>query len=130
MSALNFVNQSVSRAILNRSRLPDRSPRVWHVVNNLANRKNTKLLFLGEGLSYALYENDHIETITWIDEYLSRAQLDSFVFKPEYNLIISHQHLFKTGMLKLIQDKLAQKTLLVLLNTRHYDSQQIISRSY
>jgi len=129
MASINFVSQSISRAILNRSRLPEKSPRIWHAVNNIANKRDTKLLFLGEGISYALYENDHIREITWIDDYLTRAELDAFTFKPEYNLIVAHQHLFKTGMMKLVHDKLAHKSILVILNTRHYDSQNIISRS-
>ncbi|AGE56375.1 hypothetical protein PBCVNEJV1_641R [Paramecium bursaria Chlorella virus NE-JV-1] len=128
-SNLNFINSTVSRATLYRSRLPTGSTRAQHLLNNLANRPNTKLLHLGQDLSYVLYENDHIQEITWIDEDTSKTGLDSIVFKSEYSLIISNQHMFRTGMLKMLSDKLVKAPVLCILQTRFYDSQKIIDRS-
>lgn len=126
---INFVSQSISRATLRRSKLPQNATCLQHAVNNLASASKTKLLYVGDGLSYAVYENDHIETITWLDEDLTRAQLDAYIFRPEYNLIVANQHMFKTSLLKILQNHLSKKTLLVVLGSRFYSSNEIIARS-
>jgi hypothetical protein len=126
---LNFINQSVSRASLNRSRLPTNSSHIQHLVNNLGNRASTKLIHLGQGISYVLYENSHIHTITWIDEDTSKTGVDSLILKPEYSLIVSNQHMMRTNMLKALHDKLTKVSILCILKTRYYDSQKMIDRS-
>jgi hypothetical protein len=109
--------------------LPTNSSKVGHLVNNLGNKPNTKLLHLGTDISYVLYENPHIETITWIDEDMSKTGIDSIVFKPEYSLIVSNQHMFRTSLLRNLNDKLAKTTIMAIMQTRYYDSQRIIDRS-
>jgi hypothetical protein len=109
--------------------LPTNSSKIGHLLNNLGNKANTKLLHLGADISYVLYENPHIETITWIDEDMSKTGIDSMIFKPEYSLIVSNQHMFRTSMLRSLNDKLATTSILVVMQTRYYDSQRIIDRS-
>ena len=126
---LALVSQGVSRGSMLRSKLPPRATRLQHTVNNIASAPGTKLLYIGEGLPYALTGNNHIQTITWIDEDMTRTELDAFIFRPEYNLIIVHQHMIKTSLMKTLNQHLAKKTLLVILGSRFYSNNEIISRS-
>lgn len=118
---LNFINQCVSRGTIYKSRLPKNCSRLHHTINNLVNGPRTKLLYLGEEISYALYENSHVDTITWIDEH-SR---DHMVYKPEYNLVMGDQHFFKTSLIREISPKLAKKTIVAVMHTRHYDHRNL-----
>lgn len=126
---INFVSQSVSRGSMRRSKLPLNTTRLHHTINNLVGAPKTKLLYIGDGLSYALSGNKHVETITWLDEDMTRAELDAYIFRPEYNLIIAQQHLFRTSLLKILNQHLAKKTILVILGSRFYSTNEIIARS-
>lgn len=126
---LNFINTSISRSSLQRSRLPQQSTHIQHLVNNLGNRPNTKLIHFGTNISYVLFENPHIQEVTWIDQEVNRMQMDSMLLKPEYNLIINHQHLISTNTMAMLADKLAKHTIMCVLKTRHYDNQRIIERT-
>jgi hypothetical protein len=109
--------------------LPTNSSKIGHLLNNLGNKPNTKLLHLGADISYILYENPHIETITWIDEDMSKTGIDSMIFKPEYSLIVSNQHMIRAGLLRSLDDKLATTSIMAVMQTRYYDSQRMIDRS-
>jgi hypothetical protein len=87
------------------------------------------LLHLGADISYVLYENPHIETITWIDEDMSKTGIDSMIFKPEYSLIVCNQHMIRAGLLRILEDKLTTTSIMAVMQTRYYDSQRIIDRS-
>lgn len=126
---LNFINTSISRSSLQRSRLPSQSRHYEHLVNNLGNRPNTKLLHFGTDISYVLFENPHIKEVTWIDQETSRSHMDSMLLKPEYNLIINNQHLFSANTVKILTEKIAKHTIMCVLKTRHYDNQRVIERA-
>ena len=126
---LNFINTSISRSSLQRSRLPPQSTHYEHLVNNLGNRPQTKLLHFGTDISYVLFENPHIQDITWIDQETSRSHMDSMLLKPEYNLIINNQHLFSANTTKILTEKFAKHTIMCLLKTKHYDNQRVIERA-
>jgi len=117
---INFVAQSISRGTMYRSRLPGNSSRLHHTLNNLAGGPRTKLLYIGEDISYALYENSHIDTITWFDKF-GPNQLDHTILKPEYNLIMGKQDVFRYDVVRTLKDKFAKKTILATMHTRHHD---------
>jgi len=117
---INFITQSISRGTLYRSRLPGSSSRLHHTLNNLAGGPRTKLLYIGEDISYALYENTHIDVLTWFDDFDS-TKLDHTVLKPEYNLIIGKQDVFRYDVINGLKDKFAKKTILATIHARHHD---------
>ena len=117
---INFVAQSISRGCLRRSRLPENSSRLHHALNNLAGAPRTKLLFIGEDISYTLYGNSHINDITWFDE-ISPNQMDHAILKAEYNLVVGQQHDFRYEVVRSIKDKFAKKTILATIHSKHHD---------
>ena len=127
---LNFINTSISRSSLQRSRLPSQSRHYEHLVNNLGNKANTKLLHFGTDISYVLFENPHIQEVTWIDQETSRSHMDSMLLKPEYNLIVNNQHLFSANTVKILTEKIAKHTIMCVLKSRHYDNQRVIERAF
>ncbi|AGE55723.1 hypothetical protein ATCVMN08101_683L [Acanthocystis turfacea Chlorella virus MN0810.1] len=117
---INFVAQSISRGTLYRSRLPGSSSRLHHTLNNLAGGPRTKLLYIGEDISYALYENSHLDVVTWFDDF-DATKLDHTILKPEYNLIIGKQDVFRYDVINGLKDKFAKKTILATVHAKHHD---------
>jgi hypothetical protein len=124
-----FVQQCVTRSARHTSNLPPASSTVQHLMNNIARKKDAKLLHLGADLSYALYKNNHVQT-HWIDEEDSKYSVDAFdQGLSEYNLIFATENMFRTNLLSSIQDKLASSTLIVIFGGKKFDTSRIIERS-
>ena len=128
---LSFLNGCIARSSLYRSRLPTASTRIQHLVNNLANKKDSKMLYLGPDLSYALYGNDNAQ-VHWIDEEDSKYTTENLVMRnglSEYNLIIASEHMYRTSLLPSIQRKLAQTVIIAVTGSKAFDTKKIIDKS-
>lgn len=68
------------------SGLPTAAPRGHHLVNNLAARQGTRLLYLGGHVSCALWGNGHL-AVHWIDEDMETAPPRPDVYP--YTLVVS-----------------------------------------
>ncbi|AGE51640.1 hypothetical protein PBCVCviKI_626L [Paramecium bursaria Chlorella virus CviKI] len=131
MSNTAFISQAVGRAALMTSNLPTASPRVYHLVNNLAHKANTRMLYLGKDLSYALYGNNEC-AVHWIDEEDTKYELDSVITRPDvypYNFICANENMLRTSLLPAMKEKLSRNVIVAVMNTRNTDTKKIVDRS-
>ena len=124
-SNLTFLSQSVSRAGLYSSRLPQQCSKIHHVSNNLVSKAHTNLLFIGKDISYAIYENNHA-CVSWMDESVKVK------IQPQdnpYNLVIVANDQFSVKTLYDIKDHLAQNVILAVVNSRMLKAEKLLERS-
>ena len=126
MSNLVFINQSVSRAGLYSSRLPQQCTKIQHLSNNLVSKANTNLLYIGQDLSYSIYGNMHA-SVSWSDDFSKRTKVKTQ--EDPYNLIIVTEDHFSAKLLIDLKDHLAKNIILSVVNSRNLIAERLLERS-
>lgn len=126
-----FISQAIGRASLLHSNLPTSSQKIYHVINNIAQKSDTRLLHIGENLSYSLYKNDHV-LAHWIDDVEVSYNIENLIPRPDvapYNFIYVPGDRLRTGMLYHLHDKLSTDIVFVVVDTRvTLDSKNLVDR--
>jgi len=125
-SNLAFIAQGVSRASLYSSRLPQQCTKIQHLQNNLVSKADTNMLFIGQGLSYALYENTHAN-VSWIEDGTRKLKVQPQI-KP-YNLIIVANNQFSVKMLPDLKNTIDKNIILAVVNSRMMIAEKLLERS-
>lgn len=125
-SNLTFINQSVARAGLYSSRLPQQCNKLQHLSNNLVSKANTNLLYIGQDMSYSIYENTHA-SVTWSDDFSKRSKIKTQ--KDPYNIIIVSDNNFSSKLLLDLKDNLAKTVILTVMNSRNLMAERLLERS-
>ena len=125
-SQLTFINQSVARAGQYSSRLPQQCTKLQHLSNNLVSKANTKLLYIGQDMAYAIYENTHA-SVSWSDDFSKRVKIQTQ--EDPYNLIIVSDNHYSAKMLLDLQDHLAKNIILSVVNSRNLIAERLLERS-
>jgi len=125
-SNLTFINQSVARAGLYSSRLPQQCTKLQHLSNNLVSKANSNLLYIGQDLSYAIYENTHA-SVSWSDDFSKRVKVQTQT--DPYNLIVVSENHYSAKMLLDLKDHLAKNIILSVVNSRALIAEKLLERS-
>ena len=125
-SNLTFINQSIARAGLYSSRLPQQCNKLQHLSNNLVSKANTNLLYIGQDISYSIYENTHAR-VTWSDDFSKRVKVQTQ--NEPYNIIIVNEKDYSAKLLLDLKDHLAKNLILSVVNTRALVAEKTIERS-
>ena len=125
-SQLTFINQSVSRAGLYSSRLPQQCNKLQHLSNNLVSKANTNLLYIGQDMAYAIYENTHAK-VSWSDDFTKRVNIQAQ--EDPYNIIIVNEKDYSAKLLLDLKDHLAKNLILSVVNSRALVAEKTIERS-
>jgi len=125
-SQLTFINQSVARAGLYSSRLPQQCNKLQHLSNNLVSKANTNLLYIGQDVSYSIYENTHAK-VTWSDDFSKRIKIQTQT--EPYNVIIVNENHYSAKLLLDLKDHLAKNVILSVVNSRNLIAEKLLERS-
>ena len=125
-SQLTFINQSVARAGLYSSRLPQQCTKLQHLSNNLVSKANTNLLYIGQDMAYSIYENTHAK-VTWSDDFSKRVKIQTQ--EDPYNIIIVNEKDYSAKLLLDLKDHLAKNLILSVVNTRALVAEKLLERS-
>jgi len=127
-SQLTFINQSVSRASLLSSRLPNNCNKIQHLTNNLTAKSESRLLFIGHEWSYAVYDNSH-SSVTFIEDGSKPMNKDVLRTVAPYNLVIVAENNFSVKLLPDLKDYLAKNVILAVINSRIMIAEKLLDRS-
>jgi hypothetical protein len=125
-SQLTFINQSVARAGLYSSRLPQQCNKLQHLSNNLVSKANSNLLYIGQDLSYAIYENTHAK-VSWSDDFSKRIKIQAQ--ESSYNIIIVSENNYSAKLLLDLKDHLSKNVILSVVNSRMMIAEKLLERS-
>jgi hypothetical protein len=125
-SNLTFINQSIARASLYSSRLPQQCNKLQHLSNNLVSKGNTNLLYIGQDMSYSIYENTHAK-VTWSDDFSKRIKIQTQ--EAPYNIIIVSENKYSAKLLLDLKDHLAKNVILSVVNSRMMIAEKLLERS-
>jgi hypothetical protein len=125
-SQLTFINQSVARAGLYSSRLPQQCNKLQHLSNNLVSKANSNLLYIGQDLSYAIYENTHAK-VSWSDDFSKRVKIQTQ--EDPYNIIIVSENHYSAKLLLDLKNVIAKNVILSVVNSRALIAEKLLERS-
>lgn len=125
-SNLTFINQSVARAGLYSSRLPQQCTKLQHLSNNLVSKANTNLLYIGQDMAYSIYENTHA-SVSWSDDFSKRVKIQTQ--ENPYNIIIVSENHYSAKLLLDLKDHLAKNIILSVVNSRSLIAEKLLERS-
>jgi hypothetical protein len=125
-SNLTFINQSVARAGLYSSRLPQQCTKLQHLSNNLVSKANTNLLYIGQDMAYSIYENTHVK-VSWSDDFAKRVKIQTQ--EDPYNIIIVSENKFSAKLLLDLKDHLSKNIILSVVNSRMMIAEKLLERS-
>ena len=127
-SNLTLINQSVSRASLLSSRLPNNCNKIQHLTNNLVAKSDSRLLFIGHEWSYAVYDNSHT-SVTFIEDGTKPMSKEVLRTVAPYNLVIVAENNFSAKLLPDLKEYLAVNVILAVINSRVMITEKLIDRS-
>lgn len=125
-SQLTFINQSVARAGLYSSRLPQQCTKLQHLSNNLVSKANTNLLYIGQDMAYSIYENTHAK-VSWSDDFTKRVKIQTQ--EDPYNIIIVSENKFSAKLLLDLKAHLSKNIILSVVNSRNLIAERLLERS-
>lgn len=124
---VSYVSRSFGLASCRVSKLPVNASRIHHLVNNLASQPKARMLYVGTGVSAALWDNSDTR-VHWVDEDLDLGDVPPRPDVHPYNLVIVDKKLLRPGVLYNRNDKLDPEFIFVVLGWNSSDISRGVER--